>query len=72
MVLLHKYGVPNIGWSKQLMYDSLQINIKNFLKRLEQLENLPEDDVLKKNWKSGEISTSLAIYLLEFTEELNE
>ena len=54
------------------MNDSLQKNVKNFLKRLEQLENLPEDDVLKKNWKSGEISTSLAIYLLEFTEELNE
>lgn len=54
------------------MKDSLKNRADYFFKRLEQMENLPDDDPLKKKWKSGEISDTLAIYFLELDEYLKK
>lgn len=54
------------------MKDSLKNRLDYFQKRLEQLENLPDDNPIKKKWKSGKISDTLAIYYLELNEYLEE
>lgn len=52
------------------MNDSFRKRLNYFFKRLEQLENLPDDNPIKKKWESGEISDTLAIYFLEMNDYL--
>lgn len=54
------------------MQDLLKHRLDYFEKRLEQLENLPDDEPIKRKWKSGEISDTLAIYYLELNEYLEK
>ena len=54
------------------MKSSLKRQLAYFLKRLEQLENLPDDDPIKQKLKSGEINETLAIYYLELNEYLGK
>lgn len=56
----------------KLMQDLMKKRLDYFLKRLKQLENLPDDNPIKKKWKSGEISDTFAIYYLELNEYLEE
>lgn len=54
------------------MNNSLQKRAEYLLKRLEQLENLPDDNPIKQKLKSGEINETLAIYYLELNEYLSK
>lgn len=54
------------------MKDLFRQRLDYFFKRLEQLENLPDDEPIKRKWKSGEISDTLAIYFLELNEFIQE
>lgn len=45
---------------------------KEYLKQFEKLENLPDDNYIKKAWKSGEISDEQAIHSLNLAEYLEE
>lgn len=54
------------------MKDSLDKKFAYFLRRLEELDNLPDDDPIKQKLKSGEINETLAIYYLELNEYLSK
>lgn len=54
------------------MNNSLQKRAEYLLKRLEQLENLPDDNPIKQKLKSGEINETLAIYYLELNDYLSK
>lgn len=54
------------------MKDSLKERLDYFSKRLEQLEELSDDNPIKRKWKSGEVSDTLAIYYLELGEYLED
>ena len=54
------------------MNNSLQKRAEYLLKRLEQLENLPDDNPIKQKLKSGKINETLAIYYLELNDYLSK
>lgn len=54
------------------MKDLWKDRLDYFMKRLEQLEKLPDDNPIKKKWKAGEVSDSFAIYYLELNEYLED
>ena len=54
------------------MKDSLEKAVKHLSERIKQLENLPDDNFIKQEWKSERISDETAIYLLELDEHLKK